>query len=320
MNTEDKFLHNLRKSEKSQHQAPSHNAWDRIHKKMENKRSKRFFNRSLYWQGIAASFLLVCFVAVIYYFFNNSLNKKDITQAVPKQPELSVPFKDTTNHEIAGNTNNEVKKELSSNESTMPTATLKSTKQEANKPSIQKPINKPEESITDHSSKATGKINQAAAVAKEMPVTKQAAPAIQFKPETVTRSATLNIPGFNLIPPEAAGLWAGKMNNASYTASLKKINDAWVLLGQHTNNIALTQKIIIGQDDMSIQTQESIKTYVYKNTNDHLARFENSLDANDHVLISYVKDKLEIFQSSGNTNKEVNKPTANQWKLVKSYE
>ncbi|HMG16007.1 MAG TPA: hypothetical protein VK590_11205 [Saprospiraceae bacterium] len=320
MDKEDKFLHNLRKSEKSQHKAPSQHAWDRIHKKMEKKRSKRFFNRSLYWQGIAASFLLICFVSVIYYFFNKSLNKPGIAQSIPKEIESKPMLQDSKNNAIA---NNGAPVSQSKKSYSEPPA-VKELKKDAI-PSPKKIYsitnnNKAGEEHTDQSMSTAPIAYDAQVKPKEKSIVRPSPATTQSKMDAGKESKTAGINGFDLIPDNASGLWAGKMNNANYTASLKKTNNAWTLLGQHSNNKGSTQKIMIGEDDLSIQTNEGTKNYIYKNTQGHEARFETGSDSADYVLINYVNDKLEIFQSSGGIIKDSNKTIANQWKLVKSYE
>lgn len=320
MDTEDKFLHNLRKTEKSQHQIPSHSAWDRIHKKMESKKSKRFFNKSLYWQGIAASFLLICFVSVIYYFFNKSLNKHEITQTVSNGAELKTANQQIKTEDIASKAANEsaekpIKKEAPK---------LKETKKEL----ILPPIASESRFITKSKELAINENKQSGVtLQKEAPtepsqkaMSRPAPAAAQSKPEGNSDAALIQISGFMLLPDKAAGLWAGKMNNANYAASLKKSGESWILTGQHINNKANAQKIIINIDNLTIQTLEGVKTYIYKNTTGHEARFEVSTNSNDYVLLSYVNDKLEIYQAVGNTIKQMNKVNANQWKLIKSYE
>lgn len=320
MDNEDKFLHNLRKTEKSQHQIPSHNTWERIHKKMESKKSKRFFNKSFYWQGIAASFLLICFVSVIYYFFNNSLNKHEITQTVSNGAEVKSASQEIKTEDIARKAANESARKSETKE----TSKLKETKKEL----IPTPIAsdtrfkaKSEElAINDNNHSERAIKNEAPVELNQKVMSKPSPAAAQSKPEVNSDADLIQSFGFKLLPDKAAGLWAGKMNNANYAASLKKSGESWILTGQHINNKTNAQKININIDNLTIQTLEGVKTYIYKNTTGHEARFEVNTNSNDYVLISYVNDKLEIFQSVGNTIKQMNKVTANQWKLIKSYE
>lgn len=310
MDPEDKFLHNLRKTEQTRHQEPSHMAWEKIRHAMDSKKSKKKKVYKLYWLQVAATFLLICFLCVIYYFFINKPLQPQIAQSTLKVENVS--SKDS----IPDNSNPEstLHKSYEPKQETKPDVIKKTTKTNSDFTTTKEEALAYEPKVEQMKSKKASESNMDASGTK---------PSLTAPPQE-TRSRTLASPqaavqlAYSLFPSNASGRWAGTFNSKKYTAILKNGDSGWELTGFYTSR--KNDKFIIGEQVLKHIEKGKTTNYNFDGLDGKQSKYSNPKNAKDYFLISYENDKIAIYQYGKSKLPGNNNLPINSWILTKSYE
>ena len=305
MDPEDKFLHNLRKSEQTRHQEPSHKAWERIQHVLETKKKKRKIKPMIYWQQIAATFLLICFLSVIYYFLFRSPMKLPIAQSKEKQISVPPTTLDSSQESITMMEETkipEVKPESQSNRGTFKAKKTTPIKDEsaadiAYESQGGRTANTADKNVSTRSTKAKEQTENADATRM-----------------TSAPSAAIQL-AYTLFPPDAAGKWAGKYNGKNYSASLKSSGTDWELAGFYVSGVKRTERFLIGEQVLRYSNYKGSTNYTYEGLDGKQVKYSNPKDPKDFFMMSYEKDRIFIYQYGKASTTPIN-----TWVLIKSYE